>query len=433
MQQKNQGKLPITLNIFSQALTVTCQMITEARGNKPLIHIVDSTRGWQLMMSFVKHCCLKPYYPVFLALTFLVCFSSCMRSPNRPSQFDANIKTADDISQLKRLETQLTVTPEKAALHPDYQVIDNIAVPFVPEYRMGPGDVLEIVYHLKYEKTDDDYRIEVQDRISVSFPYQPQYSASVLVRSDGKVTMPLIGDIAVESKTPMELSADLNRIYKKYFKEPNITVALEAFNVKIDELKKAITTAARGQSKIAPVAPDGRISFPVIGSMQVQGFTAAQVEKMINESYAKQVRNLNCTLIVLEIHHPKLYVLGEVERPGAYDIASVPNVLNALTLAGGFKKSGELEEIAVFRNEGLERPISFKVDIKTALKTGVSLTNIKLKPGDIIYVPKTRLDERNDDFERVFTRGIYAVLPFTSSLGASYSLNPLLGPKQTGF
>ena len=72
--------------------------------------------------------------------------------------------------------------------------------------------------------------------------------------------------------------------------------------------------------------------------MQVQGFTVAQVEKMINESYAKQVRNLNITLILLEIHHPKLYVLGEVEKPGAYDIAAVPNVLNALTLSGGFKK-----------------------------------------------------------------------------------------------
>ena len=386
------------------------------------------------MASFFSHLLLKPCRPVVvLTITSMVLCTSCIHVPDVPSQFDANIKTAEDVSQLKRLETQLTVTPEKAALHPDYQVIDNIAVPYIPEYRMGPGDVLEIVYHLKYEKTTDDYRLEVQDRISIHFPFQPQYSSSVLVRSDGKITMPLIGDVAVESKTPMELATELNRQYEKYFVNPNVTVALEAFNVKIDELKKAITTAARGQSKIAPVSPDGRISFPVIGGMHVQGFTVAQAEKMINESYAKQVRNLNCTLILLEIHHPKLYILGEVERPGAYDIGSVPNVLNALTLAGGFKRSGELEEIAVFRNEGLQRPISFKVDIKTALKAGVPLTNIKLKPGDIIYVPKTRLDERNDIIEKVFTRGIWAVVPFSTSLGAAYSLNPLLGPRQTGF
>lgn len=366
-----------------------------------------------------------------LILACLFSILACAHNNDRDavSHFDANVRTADDVKQLKKLETRLTVTPEKAALHPDYQVIDNIAVPYVPEYRIGPGDVLEIVYHLKYEKAAEDYRLEVQDRISVNFPFHPQFSSSVLIRTDGKITMPLIGDIQVEAKTPMELAGLLNKEYSKYLREPRITVALEAFNVKVDELKKAITTAARGQSKIAPVAPDGRISFPVIGGMHVQGFTVAQVEKMLNERYSRQIRNININLILLEIHHPKLYVLGEVERPGSYDIARVPNVLNALTLAGGFKKSGELQEIAVFRNEGLERPIAFKVDIRSALKTGLSLTNIPLKPGDIVYVPKTRLDERNDVFERIFTRGIWAVLPFTSSLSAGYSLNPLIGPR----
>lgn len=383
------------------------------------------------MVSFITHRFLKSFYMLMLMLASTIYLTACTHSPDSPTKFDAEIKTAEDVKQFKELETRLTVTPEKAALHPDYQVIDNIVVPYIPEYRMGPGDVLEIVYHLKYEKTTDDYRLEVQDRISVNFPFHPQFSSSVLVRSDGKISMPLIGDVAVESKTPMELTAELNRQYKKYLKEPNITVALEAFNVKVDELKKAITTAARGQSKIAPVTPDGRISFPIIGGMQVQGFTVAQVEKMINESYAKHVRNLNITLILLEIHHPKLYILGEVEKPGAYDIASVPNVLNALTISGGFKKSGELEEVAIFRNEGLERPISFKVDIQKALQSGYALTNVKLKPGDIIYVPKTRLDQNLDTIEKIFTRGIYAVLPFTTSLGASYNLNPLIGPRES--
>jgi polysaccharide export outer membrane protein len=339
------------------------------------------------------------------------------------SAYDANIITAEDAGALKQLETQLTVTPEKAALHPQYQVIDNIAVPFVPEYRMGPGDVIEIVYHIKYEKTPEDYRIEVQDKVGVHFPFHPQFSTTALVRTDGKITVPLIGDVAAESKTPVELARILNTAYRKYLVEPGITVSLEEFNVKISELKKAITTAPRGQSKIAPIAPDGRIAFPLIGSLQAQGFTLAQLEKFVNESYGKQVRNLNATLILLEIHHPKLYVMGEVERPGAYDIASVPSVLTALTLAGGFKKSGELEEIAVFRNEGLERPIAFKVDIKTAIMAGNALADIKLKPGDILYVPKTRIDSMNDTIERIFTKGIYSVLPFYSNFSVNYNIN----------
>jgi polysaccharide export outer membrane protein len=338
-----------------------------------------------------------------------------------PSHYDAFIKSGEDVHQLQQLEAQLTVTPEKAALHPDYQIINNISVPFVPEYRMGPGDVVEIVYHIKYEKTNTDYQLEVQDRISINFPYHPQFNSSVLVRTDGKITLPLIGDVVAESRTPMELSQLLNQVYRKYFNKTDITVALEEFNVKIAELKKAITTAPRGQSKVAPIAPDGRIAFPLIGSLQAQGFTLIQLEKMVNESYSKQVRNLNATLILLEIHHPKLYVLGEVERPGAYDITSVSNIFNALTLSGGFKKSGELEEVAVFRNDGLERPIALKIDIKTAFKTGMALTNIKLRPGDIVYVPRSRIDERNDIIEKIFTKGIWAVLPFSTSLSATYN------------
>jgi len=98
-------------------------------------------------------------------------------------------------------------------------------------------------------------------------------------------------------------------------------------------------------------------------------------------------------------------------------------VLSALTLAGGFKKSGELEEIAVFRNEGLERPIAFKVDINTAITAGNTLANIKLKPGDILYVPKTRIDSMNDTIERIFTKGIYSILPFYANFSVNYNIN----------
>ena len=82
-------------------------------------------------------------YSCHIALLTLISFvflSSCAHTPPEgSSKFDASIKTAEDVDQLKKLETQLTVTPEKAALHPDYQVIDNIAVPYIPEYRNGAG------------------------------------------------------------------------------------------------------------------------------------------------------------------------------------------------------------------------------------------------------------------------------------------------------
>ena len=349
--------------------------------------------------------------------------AGCTHTAEKSDRFDLYVKEEADLKKRDQLQAMLTVTPEKAALHPDFQIIENIAVPYLPEYRIGAGDVVEIVYHIRYEKTSEEYRLEVQDKISITFPYHPQFSTTVLVRTDGKITVPLLGDVAAESKTPQELAAVLNKGYSKYLNRPSLTVALEQFNVKIDELKKAITTAPRGQSKIAPVAPDGRIAFPIIGSIQAQGLTASELERVVNERYSKYIRNLNATLILLEIHHAKFYIVGEVERPGAYEMISRVNLLDALSLSGGFKKSAFLDEVVIFRNDGLERPVAMKVDLQSVLDNGFAYNNLDLKPADIVYVPKTKIDRFDDLVEKIFTKGIYGILPFQTVFSINYDIN----------
>lgn len=350
------------------------------------------------------------YVPALLVLCFCIAASTgCAR------KFDIKVKEAEDATALRQLETSLKVTPEKAALHPDYQISNQIAVPYVPEYRLGPGDVIEIVYHINYGKTSEEYRLEVQDKISVHFPYHPQFGSTVMVRTDGKITLPLLGDVDAESRTPGELAASLNEAYGKYIRNPSVTVALEEFNVKIDELKKAITTAPRGQSKIAPIAIDGRISFPLIGNLQAEGLTLVQLEKAVNEKYKEYVGNLKATLIALEIHHAKVYVLGEVKQPGAYTLTTAANVLDVIAMAGGHDTvRARLGEVVVFRNDGLERPVAFKLDLASTLRRGDSSANVRVRPADIIYVPKEPLTSVNDLIDKVFTKGVYGIVPFST-------------------
>lgn len=337
-------------------------------------------------------------------------------------QFATRIDSQEDFDQLRKQETLLTVTPEKAALHPNYQVIENIAVPFAPEYRLGPGDVIETIYHVNYERGADDYRLEIQDKISISFPFHPQFSCTVIVRTDGKITVPILGDVQAESLTPPELAEKLNSMYSKYILNPNVTVALEDFNVKIKELKRSITTAPRGQSKIAPISQDGTISFPIIGTMHAEGLTLRQLEDRVNKEYAKHIKNLKTTLVLLEIHHNKFYIIGEVEKPGAYEATGRINLLNAIAMANGYRKTAYLEDIVVFRNYGLEKPIAFKVNLQRALKEGWGFPIMEIYPADIIYVPKSPIDNFNDLVEKIFTRGIYAMLPFQSVFSLTYGL-----------
>jgi polysaccharide export outer membrane protein len=345
----------------------------------------------------------------------------------KEAKFDVNLQKPEDVKELQKVEAKLTVTPEKAALHPDYQVMENISVPYVPEYKVGPGDVLEVVYNIRYESSPEPYRLEVQDKISVSFPYYPQFNTTVLVRTDGKVTLPLLGDVQAESKTPMELAAFLNKQYSKTMENPSVSVALEEFNVKIDEMRKAITTAARGQSKIAPVGPDGRIAFPIIGNIQAEGFTLSQLEKIINQRYAQTVRNLNSTLILLEIHHSKFYVFGEVERQGPVEMPSTMSILDGISAAGGLKKTAYTKEIIIFRSDGLERPIALKVDLDPVLTQGMTYADLRLRPADIVFVPKGKIDKFDDLVEKIFTKGLYGVIPFTTTYTiGSTSVAPII-------
>lgn len=357
---------------------------------------------------------------VFIAVVAL--FSVACSTEPKETKFDLKVQKPQDVKELQKLETELTVTPEKAALNPDYQILHNIAVPYIPEYKVGPGDILEVVYNIRYESSPSAYRLEVQDKVSVNFPYHPQFNTTVLVRTDGKVTMPLLGDVQAESKTPMELASYLNQQYSKLMENPHITVALEEFNVKIDEMRKAITTAARGQSKIAPVAPDGRVAFPIIGTVQAEGFTVPQLEKIINDKYANVVRNLNTTLILNEIHHSKFYVFGEVERQGAIEMPTACNLLDGISMAGGLKKTAYTKEIIIFRNDGLERPIAMQVNLEPVLEQGMTYADLRLKPADIVFVPKGPIDKFDDLVEKVFTKGIYAVLPFSANVTGAYGL-----------
>jgi polysaccharide export outer membrane protein len=349
---------------------------------------------------------------------------SCNSTGDKEQKFDVYVKSPEDVKELKKVETMLTVTPEKAALHPDYQVLEEIPVPFIPEYKIGAGDVIEVAYNIRYEKNPGNYRLEVQDKISVTLPYYPQFNSTVLVRTDGKITVPLIGDVSAESKTPVELAALLDKEYRKYLDNPSITVALEEFNVKIDELRKAITTAARGQSKTAPVTPDGRIAFPIIGNIQAEGYTLSQLEKVVNERYSNQIRNLNCTLILNEIHHSKFYIFGEVERQGPQEMPSTMSLLDGISAAGGMKKTANTREIIIFRNDGLERPIALKVDLKPVFEQGYTYADLRLRPADIVFVPKGKLAKFDDFAELLFTKGIYAVLPFSTGVSAAYYINP---------
>lgn len=279
-----------------------------------------------------------------------------------------------------------------------------------PEYKIRSGDVIEIIYHMLYEENPAEYLLEIQDSLKVEFFNQPDLNRTVSLRSDGKITLPLVGDIHAAGLSTSQLEQEVIKRYKQYLIDPVITVYLERFNVKIDELKKAITTAPRGQSKISPVRPDGRTSFPFIGDVKVAGLTVEEVRKIINEKYRQYVRNLEITVVIERVVNPTIFVMGEVNGPGDLTITGPLYLSQVISRAKGLTILADGKHVTVIRRFGVSKPVVFHADLDAVLLKGDISKDILLTEDDMVFVPRAA---RHRFFicGEVNVPGVYPIFP----------------------
>ena len=135
-----------------------------------------------------------------------------------------------------------------------------------------------------------------------------------------------------------------------------------------------------------PVRPDGKIGFPLIGEIVVASRTPAELQEVLTREYAKFVTAPEVSVVIEEIQSRKVFVLGEVNRPGVYDILRPIRLLQVLARAGGMTEFARKDEVVVLRQTpaGEER---LEVNVK-AITTGRRLgDNLILLPGDTVFVP----------------------------------------------
>lgn len=139
-------------------------------------------------------------------------------------------------------------------------------------------------------------------------------------------------------------------------------------------------------SRVVPVRPDGKISLPLLNDVQAAGLTPAQLAAQVTESLKKYVTNPQVTVIVTAINSQRVYILGEVTRPGAFPLLPGMSVLQALSSAGGFTQFAKVKSIFVRRLEdGKESKYPF--NYKDVINGKRPEQDILLKAGDTIVVP----------------------------------------------
>ncbi len=134
------------------------------------------------------------------------------------------------------------------------------------------------------------------------------------------------------------------------------------------------------------VRPDGKVSLPLINDIQAAGLTPQQLAASITEKLKKFMSDPQVTVIVVTIVSRRIYILGEVARPGMFPIIHGMTVLQALSGAGAFGQFADTKKIYVLRNED-GKQVKYPFNYEEVIKGRHGEQNIELKPGDTIVVP----------------------------------------------
>jgi polysaccharide export outer membrane protein len=139
-------------------------------------------------------------------------------------------------------------------------------------------------------------------------------------------------------------------------------------------------------TRAVPVRPDGKISMPLLNDVQAAGRTPLQLAADITAGLKKFVTDPQVTVIVGTINSQRIFILGEVNRAGAYPLLPNMTVLQALSSAGGFTIYANLKKIYVLRvEEG--KQVKHPFNYKDVLAGKAADQNIFVKAGDTIVVP----------------------------------------------
>ena len=167
------------------------------------------------------------------------------------------------------------------------------------------------------------------------------------------------------------------------------------------------------------VGPDGKITVPVIGSVQVQGLTADEAAHAVTQALSHAYRDVTATVSIEEYTANRVLVLGRVSNPGVIHFDTQPTLLEAITKAGSLPIGGigadkaALTRCAVFR--GRDKVVW--IDLKSLL-TGRNLAlNLRLKRDDVVYLPDAN-DQLVYVLGEVTKPGAYTLTPDMSLLDA---------------
>ncbi|MCC5795202.1 MAG: SLBB domain-containing protein [Chromatiales bacterium] len=280
--------------------------------------------------------------------------------------------------------------------------------------RIGPGDTLVIEFR------PDEARLERLDsaRAALNRVAAGRLDAGNPYRLDelGRVTLPGIGSIALaglttgEAQVRLAAEQDLRGITIGITRLPLDRLGVEGLRPFGYELFEGVPTTFAPVSDIPvpadyrlgpgdelrvqlfgnrnaeyrlPVSRDLAINFPELGPVSVGGLTFDEVRAELERRVGEQFIGTRLSVALGELRSIRIFVLGDVRRPGSYTVSSLATMTNALFYSGGVDPRGSLRRVELKRNG----EVVTTLDLYDLLLDGNTRGDRRLQPGDVIFVP----------------------------------------------
>ena len=283
-----------------------------------------------------------------------------------------------------------------------------------------------------------EYKIGQGDALSVSVWRHPELERTVVVRANGLVTFPPIGDVTAAGLTPSELSREIMQRLRDYTRETTqVTVTVAQFNSRAVFLTGQVTAPGRYSFEAIPdllqllSQAGGPLPSADLSRVAVIRGTPSGPEIIMIDVGSYMRGQTTQPLPALEpgdtIEIPSIigagvtggqglvFIFGEIRSPGAYPATSGTDLLQLIAMAGGTTVDARLDEVSVVMNGG-DGQVVAKVNLEDVIDSGTA-TPFMLAAGDRVVVPGT-----GDSIAGLVLGGIGTVFGYTSDLMSSYLL-----------
>jgi polysaccharide export outer membrane protein len=190
--------------------------------------------------------------------------------------------------------------------------------------------------------------------------------------------------LAAQSPTPANETAPVRAAIEPAV-VPNNPALPKDYVIGVEDVLNVVFWRDKDLSAEVIVRPDGKISLPILNDVRAAGMTPVQLAAALQQAAARFVRDSGATVIVREIHSRKVYVVGEVVKPGTYPLGSEMNVMQLIAEVGGFAEGAKKNDVIIVRTENGQEH-RFKFNYNEVVRGKNVQQNIQLLPGDMMLV-----------------------------------------------